>query len=138
MSFNLRAAQTQDKDLWYRYDMHLAEQVFDRKAENAECFIIEHNGKAVGVLRYNLFWDSIPFLNLIFIDFEYHKMGLGRAAMLEWESRMRTLGYEMVMTSTQVDEEAQHFYRKLGYTDCGCLVAEILNQPMEMFFIKKL
>ena len=30
-------------------------------------------------------------------------------------------GYGMVLTSTQVDEDAQHFYRKLGYKDCGGL-----------------
>ena len=31
----------------------------------------------------------------------------------------------MVMTSTQVDEEAQHFYRKLGYKDAGGFVVDI-------------
>ena len=42
-----------------------------------------------------------------------------------------------LMTSTQVDESAQHFYRKIGYKDCGCLVLDIpeLEQPMEMFLI---
>ena len=45
-----------------------------------------------------------------------------------------------LMTSTQVDESAQHFYRKIGYKDCGCLVLDIpeLEQPMEMFLIKQI
>lgn len=38
--------------------------------------------------------------------------------MKYWESDMKNQGYGMVMTSTQVDEEAQHFYRKLRYKDC--------------------
>ena len=138
MSFNLRVAKESDKELWYRYDSHLTEREYTRKVSFEECFVIEYNGKGVGVLRYNLFWDSIPFLTMIFIDSEYHKMGLGKRAMFEWENKMRNLGYDMAMTSTQVNEEAQHFYRRLGYTDCGCLVAEILDQPMEMFLIKKL
>ena len=42
--------------------------------------------------------------------------------------------------SGQVDGEAQHFYCKLGYKDCGCLVLDIpgLAQPMGMFLIKRL
>ena len=32
---------------------------------------------------------------------------------------------KMVMVSTQVDEEAQHFYRKLGYKDAGGFVVDI-------------
>jgi len=31
-------------------------------------------------------------------------------AMTCWENEMRSLGYGVIMTSTQVDEEAQHFY----------------------------
>lgn len=46
----------------------------------------------------------------------------------------------MVMISTQVYEEAQHFYRKLRYKDCGGFTVDIpgYEQPMEMFMIKSL
>ena len=44
----------------------------------------------------------------------------------------------ILLTSTQVDEEAQHFYRKLGYKDCGGFVIDVpgYEQPMELFMIK--
>ena len=56
-----------------------------------------------------------------------------------WENEMQQLGYKMLMTSTQVDENAQHFYRKLGYQDAGGLLLSIpeYQQPMELFFIKE-
>ena len=46
----------------------------------------------------------------------------------------------MLLTSTQVDEEEQHFYRKLGYKDCGGFVIDIpgYEQPMDMFLIKEI
>ena len=52
---------------------------------------------------------------------------------------MQQLGYKMLMTSTQVDENAQHFYRKLGYQDAGGLLLSVpdYQQPMELFFIKE-
>ena len=59
----------------------------------------------------------------------------------EFENKVQLKqGYGMVLTSTQVDETAQHFYRKNGYTDCGSLVMNIpgFEQPMEMFLGKAL
>lgn len=43
-----------------------------------------------------------------------------------------------VLYNKQYDEEAQHFYRKLGYKDCGGFVIDIseYEQPMEMFLLK--
>ena len=59
----------------------------------------------------------------------------------EFENKvLRKQGYGIVLTSTQVDESAQHFYRKTGYKDCGSLVMDIpgYEQPMEMFMSKAL
>ena len=44
----------------------------------------------------------------------------------------------MALTSTRADEDAQHFYRKLGYKDCGGFVIDIqgYEQPMELLLIK--
>ena len=46
----------------------------------------------------------------------------------------------MVMTSTQVDEDSQHFYRKIGYKECGGFTMDIpgFEQPMEMIMSKPL
>lgn len=46
----------------------------------------------------------------------------------------------MLLTSTQVDEEAQYFYRKIGYKDCGGLIIDITQyrQSMELFLVKSI
>ncbi|MFR8872654.1 MAG: hypothetical protein ACLVHV_03765 [Oscillospiraceae bacterium] len=53
---------------------------------------------------------------------------------------MSRAGHGMVLVSTQSDEPAQHFYRKLGYRDCGCLLLDIpgYRQPAELFLCKEL
>ena len=58
--------------------------------------------------------------------------------MEHWEKDMKAQGYGMLLTSTRVDEKAQHFYRRLGYKDCGGFIIDIsqYEQPMEIFFIK--
>jgi hypothetical protein len=40
------------------------------------------------------------------------------------------------MTSSLSAESAQHFYRKLGYTDAGCLF--LPGESAEIFFLKQL
>ncbi len=136
--FQIRGIKKEDKDFWYTLDRHLPEIEFLKKVADKRGYVIFDDEKPIGILRFNMFWDNIPFLTMIYIDFSYHKKGFGRKAMEFWETEMAGLGYKMVMTSTQADEEAQHFYRKLGYKDSGCLVLDIpgFEQPLEMFMIK--
>ena len=60
--------------------------------------------------------------------------------MEHWEREMKAAGHGMVMLSTQVDEDSQHFYRKLLYKDSGGFVIDIpgYEQPMEMIMVKSL
>lgn len=138
--FFMDYATGKDKDFWFSLDRHMSENEFLLKVRDKRGYIIKDDEKPIGVLRYNLFWDNTPFLNLIYIEESYRRKGFGKIAMLHWEDEMHMLGYKVVMTSTQVDEDAQHFYRKLGYKDAGCLVMEIpgYEQPLEMFMIKSL
>lgn len=129
-----------DKEFWFSLDKHMSESEFMLKVRDKRGYIIKDDERPIGVLRYNLFWDNTPFLGLIYFEEYYRGKGFGKQAMLRWEKEMHRLGYKAVMTSTQVDENAQHFYRKLGYKDAGCLVLDIpgYEQPMEMIMIKSL
>ena len=134
----IRYVELQDKAGWYLLDRHLPEAGFDEKVRNKQGYVLLDGDKIAGVLRYNLFWDNTPFCTLLYIDEAFRDKGLGKQLMEHWENDMKAHGYGMLMTSTQVDEEAQHFYRKLGYKDCGGFVADVpgYEQPMEMIMIK--
>jgi len=136
--FEIKYVSENDKSFWFTLDRHLDENEFELKIRDKRGYIISDGNKPIGVMRYNLFWDNTPFLTLIYIDDVYQGKGFGRQAMLHWENEMHGLGYKMVMTSTQADEQAQHFYRKLGYIDRGCLVLDNTpyEQPQEIFMIK--
>jgi len=138
--FGIRYASENDKSFWFALDKHLSKSEFELKVRDSRGYIISDGNKPVGVMRYNLFWDNTPFLTLIHLEESYHGKGFGRQAMLFWENEMRKLGYKMVMTSTQVDEQAQYFYRKLGYIERGSIFLDNtpLNQPQEMFMLKVL
>lgn len=137
-TIEIRYVKSEDKEFWYRLDKHLPEQEFEHKVSSKRGYILLEDNKPIGLLRYNLFWDNTPFCTMLFIDWKEHRKGYGKKLMEYWENDMKSQGYGMLLTSTQVDEEAQHFYRKLGYKDCGGFVIDVpgYEQPMEMFLVK--
>ena len=138
--FKIEYVTNHDKSFWFTLDKNLtgSEGKFELKVRDKRGYIIRDDTRPIGIMRYNLFWDNTPFLTLIYFDEAYRGKGFGKQAMRHWENEMKGLGYKMVMTSTNVDENAQHFYRKLGYIDKGALFLDNtpFEQPQELIMLK--
>lgn len=137
---DIKYVSKENKEFWYQLDKHLPEAEFEKKIRDKQGYVLYEDGKPIGILRYNLFWDNTPFCTMLYVGNADQKKGYGRALMQFWEEDMKNRGYGMVMTSTRVDEQAQHFYRKLGYKECGGFTLDIpgFEQPMEMILTKEL
>ena len=136
----IRYAAESDKSFWYTLDHHLPESRWPNKIRDRQAYILLDNGVPKGILRYNLFWDNTPFCTMLYVSPDAQRRGFGRMLMEYWEADMKKQGYGMILTSTQVDETAQHFYRKLGYKDCGGMTVDVpgYEQPMELFLVKEI
>ena len=133
----IRYAEAGDLEMIAEYDTHISKAEMENVIARKRIILLFIDGKYEGWLRFNLFWDNIPFMNLLFIISEDQRgKGYGRKLVAFWEHKMAEQGYEFVMTSTQSDEEAQFFYRKLGYTDRGSLI--LPDEPLEIIFYKNL
>ena len=134
----IRYVESRDKAAWYALDHDFPETGFDEKVRNRHGYVFELDGNIVGILRYGLFWDSIPFCYMLHVDETHQGRGYGTQLMERWERDMRSEGIGMVMLSTQVDDSAQAFYRRLGYKDAGGFVVNVpkYEQPMEMIMLK--
>ncbi len=132
----IRYADHQDLATLKEQDKHLSEAEL-KNVIAAKKIIVMHQGNAfIGWLRFGMFWDTIPFMNMLYILDGYRGKGYGTALVTFWEKEVAKEGYNRVLTSTQANEQAQFFYRKLGYTECGALL--LPKEPLEMFFIKEL
>ena len=118
----IRLADSKDKQKIIKYDNHIHHNKVGECIWNQLVYVLCDEKKIVGVLRYSLFWQSIPFLDLLYIDEDYRGKGFGRQMMEHWESVMRTMKYNYVMLSTQEDETAKYFYEKLGYHRIGAFL----------------
>lgn len=132
----IRMAQAEDFAFLSEHDRHIGPKELQEQIERERILIAQQDGRAIGWLRWNLFWDNTPFLNLLFLLEEHRQKGYGRQLMQAWERLMAQQGFGLLMTSTLSNEQAQHFYRALGYRDAGGLLLE--GEPLEIFFIKQL
>ncbi len=131
----IRYAEAEDFDRLRKYDKHIEASEL-QKCIDAKRVLVMFDKEFIGWLRFNLFWDSIPFMNMLYLLEGYRGKGYGKQLVDFWEREMRSKQYKIIMTSTQSDEQAQFFYRKNGYVDCGCLL--LPNEPLEIILSKSL
>ena len=118
----IRLADSKDKQGVIKYDCHIPHNKVCECIRNQRVYVLCDEKKIVGILRYSLFWQTIPFLDLMYIDEAYRGQGYGSQMMACWESAMAAMGYPYVMLSTQEDETAKFFYEKLGYRRIGAFL----------------
>jgi ribosomal protein S18 acetylase RimI-like enzyme len=133
---NIRLAKAKDIEILTLFDRHTTKNEYQNLISLDRVYIVEEEDNFLGWLRYNLFWDNTPFMNLLFFIEEYRGKGFGRKLVQTWEDDMKAAGYGVVMTSTASDEYAQHFYTKLGYKAVGSFLPE--GEPLEMIFSKRI
>lgn len=133
---HIRLACENDLEFLTAHDRHVSPAVLSELIRQGQVFLALEEDAPIGWMRWNLFWDNTPFLNMLYLLERHRRRGHGRAMMAHWEWWMRVQGFARVLTSTQSDEEAQHFYRQLGWRECGALV--LAGEPLEIIFTKEL
>ena len=132
----IRYANENDIEIISKYDEHISKEELINIIKLKRVIVMYEDDKFVGWLRYNLFWDNTPFMNMLYLLDNERGKGKGSQLVEFWENEMKQKRYEYVLTSTQSNEEAQFFYRKLGYVDNGALI--LPNEPLEIILYKKL
>lgn len=132
----IRYANENDIEIISKYDKHISKEELANIIKFKRVIVMYEDDKFVGWLRYNLFWDNTPFMNMLYLLDNERGKGNGSRLVIFWENEMKQKNYEFVLTSTQSNEEAQFFYRKIGYVDSGALL--LPNEPLEIILYKKL
>ncbi len=131
----IRYAERSDLRTLAALDKHVSEDELERVIDSRRIIVSEMDD-IVGWLRFGLFWDELPFMNMLFVIEKERGKGYGALLCDFWENEIRSRGYKLALTSTLSNEDAQHFYRKRGYKDCGSLI--LPNEPLEIILLKEL
>lgn len=132
----IRFAIMKDIDTLSFYDKHISKEELENSIRLNRVYILKKDDNFIGWLRYNLFWNNTPFMNMLYLLEDNRGKGLDKQIVVYWEEQMKMLGYSSVMTSTASNEYAQHFYNKLGYITVGGFL--LTGDPYEIILSKDL
>ncbi|WP_151083876.1 GNAT family N-acetyltransferase [Nocardioides cynanchi] len=133
-----RLAGSDDLEFLVRHDGHVSSAELEAVVGRDRVLLMveESAPEPLGWLRWGLFWDTVPFMNMLQVVPTRRGQGLGRLLVESWEHRCLGAGQAWVLTSTMSDERAQHFYRHLGYRDVGAF--ELPGEAPELLLRKDL
>lgn len=133
---DIRIAEVSDLRALLAHDRHICRAQLERKIADQQVLVLLDGEIFAGWLRWGMFWDEYPFMNLLYLLEPWRGRGFGRLLVTDWERRMKAAGHGLVMTSTQANECAQFFYRRLGYVDAGSF--SLPGDPLELILSKAL
>jgi len=136
MIVTTRIASDSDLPFLNEVDRHVSHEDLAHVVSSGRVMVAEADGAKAGYLRWGLFWDAIPFMNLLFVVPERRGQGIGTTLIETWKKAQVAAGHAFVLTSTVSAETAQHLYRRLGYVDTGALL--LPNEPTELILRKDL
>lgn len=121
-----------------KYDNHIPMQQTEECIKLGLVYLIKTDkDETAGIIRYSLFWQTVPFLDLLYIDENYRGRGFGTKLMNYWEEMLAGQNYRYAMLSTQEDETARFFYEKLGYRKIGSFLPPWQSAD-ELIYIKEI
>lgn len=120
-----------------KFDPHISDEVLSACIEAGQVYLLWTPDEAIGVCRYSMFWQTFPFLDLLYIDESHRGMGYGKSLMEYWENVMKSSGHKYVMLSTQENETSRFFYEKAGYRCSGSFLPPEQHHE-ELMYVKQL
>ncbi len=84
----IRYATMADKEMLLSRDSHIKENIWEESIKSNREIIMIVDGVFAGWLRWNLFWDEIPFMNMLYFLEEYRGKGYGTQMVKFWENEM--------------------------------------------------
>jgi GNAT superfamily N-acetyltransferase len=80
----IRSATLSDLPVLSRHDHHISPEELESLIHHSRVYVAEDNGVFIGWLRWNLFWDNTPFMNLLYLLEDFRGKGFGKAMVACW------------------------------------------------------
>ncbi|MCB1094051.1 MAG: GNAT family N-acetyltransferase [Verrucomicrobiae bacterium] len=130
----IRLATEEDIDQVRLNDLGIDPGVIKTKIEWGEILVCDDGGQITGILRFQWFWDHLPFINHIWVEEGFREEHRATRMIRKLEELTAGKNYGRIMTSTQSNETGQNFFRKVGFEDAGGFTMR--DQSFELIMIK--
>jgi len=135
--FTIAPVRAKDFHYW-RSILGTSRLEFASKLVGSTAFVLMRGGEYAGLMHHSVLWDSVPMLNMVFVNGRFRNMGAGSAMVEYWEKLMRYRGYDRMTVCVPSDTRHQRFFRERGYTDCGSITFNKRGaiMPADLFLVK--
>lgn len=131
------SAKLTDLELCRKFDTGLSDAILLKLINEQKIILLSDNDQVIGYLRYSLFWNAIPYVDLIYIKKDHRKKGVGKALYAYLEEHLKQQGFHKLMTSSQSNEQDPlSFHKKIGFEPIGSLSKLNSDGSEEIFFLK--
>jgi L-amino acid N-acyltransferase YncA len=114
------------------------EDILRASIEGGRVVVAMDGDEVAGYVRYEWFWDRIPYCMLVRVKPSHQRHGLGRALYEAVEAGLREQGITFWLSSTEEENEGSlRFHRSLGFRPIGAL-SELDQDSREIFLRKDL
>ena len=121
-------------------DNHCKEDMILSKIKRKEYIIAKNNDEFVGFLRFGYLWSKIPYIEVIAVEDEHQRKGIGKAMLMFLEDHARKIGEKIILSSSEEAESApQEWHKHMGFKKAGRIddLKPVQESP-EIIFIKKI
>jgi ribosomal protein S18 acetylase RimI-like enzyme len=130
----LRPANNADFGFLRAFSNEPSDEQLQAQIDQGRLRIIESEEGDVGFIKFCVLWEILPFIEVIIIRQDRRRCGLGTRAVRDWEREMAERCFRHTIVSTQANETAQIFWRRIGYQDCGSFT--LPARPTELFLYR--
>lgn len=86
-------------------------------------FIAHHENKPIGLLTYTIWWGNTPFLELIHIQDDFQRQGIGKRLLKEVSKEIQSKKLKKLTSSCEEDNDDSHaFHKALGFEKLNSLM----------------
>lgn len=137
----VRFAKTSDFRKIRKFDPHsqyLDPKKIKRKVQDKEVILAREGEEIVGILKFSYFWQTRPFIDLIFVDEKYRGKGISVLLLKFLERFLVKEKYAYLFSSSE--QKAQNWHKHMGFKEMGKLTKINLphDKTAEIFFSKKI
>ena len=139
MEISIRKARETDIDYLLNMDEHVEEAWIRRCQALDEYLLAEVDGKLRAFMRYSFFWGDIPYMDMIWVEENFRRKGVGSALIHFWTKEMKALNKGILMTSAMSNEPPPlAWHKRNGFVESGRLTFGGLQEIPEVFLVKEL
>jgi ribosomal protein S18 acetylase RimI-like enzyme len=122
-----------------RWDQFNRDQVLREKIERGFIYLAYFDSDCLGYLRWDFFWNRLPYLCLIVVKKEQRGRGVGQQLLTKWMEDLKQKEYKFCLSSSQENEPpAVEWHLKQGFREIGRLATLNDDGSVEIFLRKEL